>query len=170
MKFKAFAPQTKRKLNWAMTMYSQWRAIRQQNYPDLEKAMDLDKASVQIALCVFITEVCKLDGTDFPPKTLYEILVCLQMCLESNGIYWKFLDDPDFVELKYTLDNEMKKHTREGLCHPVKQADTIFPEQEEELWQKCILGKDNPVQLQQTLLYLLGINLALHAGQEHRNL
>ena len=44
--------------------------------------MDLDKASVQAALCAFITEVKKMDGADFPPRTLYEILVCLQMGLE----------------------------------------------------------------------------------------
>ncbi len=167
MKFKAFAPKMKRKVNWVMTMYSQWHALRQQDCPDLEKCVNLDKSSVQEVLCAFITEVHKLDGSNFPPRTLYEILFCLQMGLESHGIHWKFLEDMEFVELKYTLDNEMKKCTREGIAHPVKQADVISPEQEEILWCTGILGKEKPLQLMRTVLFLLGINLALHAGQEH---
>ena len=39
MKFKMFAPDT-RKINWAMTMYSQWRALHQDNSPDLDKCVE----------------------------------------------------------------------------------------------------------------------------------
>lgn len=92
------------------------------------------------------------------------------MSLESHGIYWKFLDDPEFSQLKCMLNNEMKKRMRQGLAKPMKQADIITPEQEEELWQSGILGKDKPLQLLRTVLYLLGINLALRAGQEHHAL
>ncbi len=169
MKFKSFAPKMKCKINWALTMYSQWRVLQiHEHVPDLEKCLDLEKSSVQSALCSFITEVRKMDGTDFPPKTLYEIVVCIQMSLESHGIYWKFLEDESFTELKFMLDNEMKKRTREGLACPVKQADVITEDQENQLWTMGILGKDKPLQLLRTVLYLLGINLALRAGQEHR--
>ncbi len=77
---------------------------------------------MQEALCGFITEVKKLDGTDFPPKTLYKILVCIQMSLETKGIHWRFLEDDMFCALKYILDNEMKIHTCAGMCcHQSKQ-------------------------------------------------
>ncbi len=64
----------------------------------------------------------------------------------------------------------MKKCTHEGLAYLVKQADVISPEQEEILWSTGILGRDKPLQLFWTVLYLLGINLALRAGQEHHAL
>ena len=51
MKYKMFTPKTKRKINWALTMYSQWHALRDIDSPHLE---NLDKASVQQALCAFI--------------------------------------------------------------------------------------------------------------------
>ncbi len=64
----------------------------------------------------------------------------------------------------------MKLHTQQGVSQPVKQADILTLEQEELLWSKGLLGLSNPIQLQRTLLYMLGIHLALHAGKEHRNL
>ena len=41
---------------------------------------------------------------------------------------------------------------------------------EEKLWQKGILGEDCPDRLRNTVLYLIGINLALRAGDEHYQL
>ena len=43
----------------------------------------------------------------------------------------------------------------------------ISYEYEEEMWQKNILGEDSPDKLRSTVLFLLGINLALHAVEEH---
>ncbi len=130
----------------------------------------LEESSVCSALCHFITEVQKLDGSDFPPKTLHEIIICIQMLLETYGLYWKLLDDPKFLDLKFTLDNIMKICTKEGLCKPVQQADIIILEQEDILWQSGILGKDKPEQLLNTLIYVLDVNLALRAGKEHHSL
>ncbi len=53
---------------------------------------------------------------------------------------------------------------------PTIHADILTLDQEELLWQKGLLRQDNPVQLQCTVLYVLGINLALYAGKEHQNL
>ena len=36
-----------------------------------------------------------------------------------------------------------------------------------ELWNEGILGEDTPIKLRNTVLFLLGINLALRAGDEH---
>ncbi len=38
------------------------------------------------------------------------------------------------------------------------------------MWAEGALGEDRPRQLSDTILYLLGINLALRGGEEHRNL
>ncbi len=121
-------------------------------------------------MCGFITQVKKMDGTNFPPKMLYEIIVCIQMGLEMHGLHWKFFKDAEFHALKYTVDNEMKLRTRQGLSQAVKQADIITEEQEDFLWNCGLLGKDTPLQLFRTLLYVIGINLALRAGKEYQAL
>ncbi len=43
----------------------------------------------------------KMNGDEYPPKTIYEMVVCVQMHLEMQGIFWKLLDDSDssFVQL-----------------------------------------------------------------------
>ena len=51
-----------------------------------------------------------------------------------------------------------------------KQAEFISVEYEEELWQSGTLGEDTLDKLRDTVLFILGINLALHAGDEHHDL
>ena len=79
---------------------------------DLDFPSELKKEGVKESLCAFITQVKKVDGTDFPPCTLYEINVCLEMYLEMQGLTWKLLDDKEFLGLRNTLDNVMKFHTQ----------------------------------------------------------
>ena len=94
------------------------------------------------------------------------------MFLESKGIFWKLLDDKDpmFVNMKYTLDNTMKEGAATGLGSVVKHAKILSFNDEDLMWKSGVLGTDNPQQLLDTLLFLLSIHYALHAGQEHRNL
>ena len=48
-----------------------------------------------------------------------------------------------------------------------KQAGMITDNIQNELWEKGILGEENPDQLHSTVLFLLGWNLGLRAGDEH---
>lgn len=166
-----FAPETDKKILWATNMYDQWKLSGFiKNAPDINFAEKYSKSEWHESLCAFITQVKKLDGKDFPCRTLYEIIVCIQMYFETRGMNWKLLDDDEFCQLKFTLDNVMKLHTQQGVLQPVQQAGILTVEQEEILWSKGLLGTSNPVQLQCTLLYTLSIHLALCAGKEHRNL
>lgn len=78
------------------------------------------------------------------------------------------MDDPDFVRLQFTLDNVMKAHAKQGLGQK-KSAQIISVTDEEKMWNDGILGESNPDQLRDTVMYLLGINLALRGGEEHRS-
>lgn len=131
-----------------------------------------DMTKDEICYCVsrFITEVVKRNGADYPPATLYELVMCLQLYLQSKGQMYRFLQDDSFIQLKHTLDNVMKERAEKGLSNGSKQAEVITLEEEELLWKRGVLGNDNPKQLVDTVLYLLGLNFALRAGQEHRNL
>ena len=64
----------------------------------------------------------EIDGTDFPSKTLYDILICVQFHLECLDFAWKLLLEESFKEAKYTLDNLIKIRTAQGLGNSVKQA------------------------------------------------
>ncbi len=64
----------------------------------------------------------------------------------------------------------MKQRVHEGISQPTIHADVFSMEQEELLWEKGLLGQDNSIQLQCTVLYVLRIHLALHARKEHHNL
>lgn len=65
----------------------------------------------------------------------------------------------------------MKELPKLGLrINKKKQALIITEEQENILWEKNILGSANAQQLLDTTVYLVGLNVALRAGQEHRNL
>lgn len=63
----------------------------------------------------------------------------------------------------------MKSLQKEGLGFNPKKADVVSTAAEEQLWVTGALGKDTPEKLLRSLVYLLGVNLALRTG-EHRKL
>ena len=87
----------------------------------------------------------------------------MQFFLQKSGVEWKLLDDEAFVKLRHTLDNLMKQRAEMGVGQRVK-AQSISLGQEDVMWMKGILGESNPVQLRDTVQYLLGVNLALRGG------
>ena len=123
---KNFSPDTEKKIKWAVKMYHDWRSFRHENgfeniACDLDEKDTITYENLVFALVRFLTEVKKVDGSDFPGKTLYEILICLQFHLETIGIYWKLLRDETFSDVKYTLDNVMKMCTSQGIGIPVRK-------------------------------------------------
>ena len=76
----------------------------------------------------------------------------------------------EFDELRTVLDNVMKERCQDGMGLVKKQADLISYEYEENMWNAGVLGEDSPDKLRATLLFLLGINLALRAVDEHYQL
>ena len=61
--------------------------------------------------------------------------------------------------MKSVLDAKMKSLSKQSLGIDKKQADVISVEQEEILWSTGILGSDEPQQLLNTVVYLIGLNL-----------
>jgi hypothetical protein len=115
--------------------------------------------------------VKKKDGSPFPPKTLRQLVLLIQMYLNDHGHdNVRLLSDSRFKELQYTLDNTMKDRAEKGMGLHVKQAQVISIEKEEQLWVKGLLGSNNGQVLLDTLIYLIGLNFALRSGDEHRTL
>ena len=87
-----------------------------------------------------------------------------------HGKSLKLLDDSEFASVHNCLDNRMKELSHEGCVQPHNQADLISVEQENDMWERHILGSSNPKQLVDTMLYLFGVHFALCAGAEHHAL
>ena len=85
-------------------------------------------------------------------------------------IHVDFFQDPEFVNLKKTLDGEMKRIQAKGVGTHVKQAEPITEEEEEQMWSKGVLGEHTPQALLNTIFFMCGMCLALRNGSEHRNL
>ena len=87
---KKFSNETMKKVNWVRRMYNDWRNYRNSSSSlqsvqcDIEDINNLNKELFSKAVCKFITEVKKVDGSDFPAHTIYNIVICLQFWLESN--------------------------------------------------------------------------------------
>ncbi|XP_022810328.1 uncharacterized protein LOC111347344 [Stylophora pistillata] len=64
----------------------------------------------------------------------------------------------------------MKERARQGIGVDVNHANLITQEQENYLWEHGFLGSGNAELLRDTLVWVLGVQFALRAGQEHRNL
>ena len=137
---------------------------------NLDVVKDLRKEALCYSLCRLIPEVTKIDASDYPGKSLYEIVVSIQKCLNQNDLPWKLIDDPQFLDVRTVLDNVMKERALNNVGVVHRQAEVITYDHENQLWDKGVLGEDTPEKLRDTVLFLLGINLALRVGDEHYDL
>ena len=77
-----------KKVNWVTNMCSEWRESRinpdvDYIYIDLDDVCTLAVDNLALALCRFMTEIRKLDGTEFLGKIMYEIILFIQFYLET---------------------------------------------------------------------------------------
>ncbi len=129
----------------------------------------MNKSHLAYCLCSFLHEVRHQDGQEYPGKTLYDLVLCIQFHLEKQGVFWKLVDDADFVHVKFCLDNLIK--ARESACiSGTGSVSAISDDQEELMWSKRILGESNPDKLRLTVLYLIGLNCALRGSDKHHRL
>ena len=98
----------------------------------------------------------KLDGTEFPGKTLYDIVICVQFYLETLGFSWKLLNNEAFTDVKFTLDNVMKMRTAAGIGTSVKKANFMSSSNEDYLWSLEFLGTHSPDVLLNTVVFIMG--------------
>ena len=112
----------------------------------------------------------KLDGTEFPGKTLYDIVICVQFYLETLGFSWKLLNNEAFTDVKFTLDNIMKMRTAAGIGTSVKKANFMSSSNEDYLWSLGFLGTHSPDVLLNTVVFIMGKGFALCAGKENQAL
>ena len=168
------------KMMWGVNTYKEWRIYILSNpstfdvrvfESDLERIDLLNVETFQYAMCKFVAEVTKAkDGSEYPGKTLYHLVISVQKFLNEKGLDWKLVESNAFGQLRNVLDNTMKDRASRNIGTTVRQAQYISLEFENKLWDKGLLGENTPDKLRDTVLFLLGINLGLRAGDEHYDL
>ena len=72
------------------------------------------------------------------------MVTSIQKYLSQNNVFWKLIDDPEFIDVRTVLDNLMKEHAEQNIGVVKRQANFIPMEFENVLWDKGVLGEDDP--------------------------
>ncbi len=126
---KTFAKSTDHKILWAANLFCMWRQNRidegtgegEISWCDLDRD-DLDPEVLAHVLLTFINEIKCVDGEDYPPNTVYSIIVMLQLFFEKKGKTWKLLDGKEFISVWNTVDNIMKRRSMARIAQKVKHS------------------------------------------------
>ena len=165
-----FQERTEAKIKWALRCYSDWREMHLDRVDYEDEVYDADlvdtscltKENLEFVLCRFICEVKKsrVEG-DYPGSTLYQMTCALQNHLKKKGFNWKLVHGEEFSDFQRVLDKVMQEHAASAIGTVKRQAQFISMDIEKKLWEKNILGEENPEKLRNMVLYLVGINCAL---------
>ena len=80
MTFKRFTDQSEKKMNLAVGMYVPDQICR----ADLNLLFTFSPGDLEYALCRFVLEIKKVDGCEYPPNTIREIVIMIQMHLHEQ--------------------------------------------------------------------------------------
>ncbi|CAB4023344.1 Hypothetical predicted protein, partial [Paramuricea clavata] len=175
---------SRKKWRWVLRTFEKWRAARNhavssnnESYDDeplvntsLEEMSD---EQLDFFLARFVAEVRKTDGAEYPGRTIYEMISSIQAYLHVECKRNVNLIDKTahvFRNLNSALNFVMKERAGQGIGVETSQAKFITEEQENYLWEHGFLGCTNAALLRDTLAFVFGLQFALRAGQEHRNL
>ena len=143
---KGYNPKNKgKKMRWAVTVFRAWvsarNTLQEERCPDdlLEVAYPDDALARWLSL--FTIETRRIDGTEYPPRTLHNILAALLRYMrEINPFVPNFLDEKcaQFSCLHRTMDSMLHRLRSKGIGIAVKHASVIS--KEEEAKRNFVLG------------------------------
>ena len=182
--FFSLQPSSISKVKQVLGAYSRWRDYRMEIYHARQTASFTrenrpiktlsDVASnvdeLKVDGCVFIVEIRKENGEQYPGSSLYDLLSALSLYLEREKGFDKKLMSDTFRDIRNTLDNIMKERAKEGIGANKPEREFVSHEHEEILWSKGILGESNPDQLHRTVFFLIGSRFGLRGCKEHFDL
>ena len=171
---KGYIPKnTSRSTSWAVRVFTQW--VEQRNkrmgstYPLdlLEKAYD--PSIICECLQRFVSEARRANGTNYPPKTIYQILCgLLRHSRENQSDPSNFLDRKDsrFKKLHSTCDVIFRTLHEEGIRVEKKPTPVVSKANEDKLSGNT----STPTGLQRAVFYYIGKVCCIRGGEEQRNL
>ena len=155
---------TKQLTEWGVRAWNEWAATRgasssepvTDHVPVTTPLVQMSGDDFAYWLGKFVLEVRKVDGSEYPPKTLYALVCCFKRYFEANGVHDInpiSPNDPRFGGFRQTLDAEMQRLHARGLGTKKKQAEPISPDEEAILWSCGQLGCHSAEALLNTVYY-----------------
>ncbi|CAC5370007.1 unnamed protein product [Mytilus coruscus] len=171
----AIPQSTRGHYKWGYNVFSNWQNERRarpvsDNLPIPVEAItqsitEMEPCIRDTTLQYFLAEVKKTDGNDYPSASLYQLFVALQGQIRLSDPSVNLLTQPTYVKCRKVLDSVMKKRSAEGLgAASRRRAEPISSLEENILWERAVIGSDNPPKLLDTMVYF-GIHLALRGGR-----
>ncbi len=169
---------TCQQMSWAYGVWAAWAKERiklpsadrrEWEHELCEVFTTMSVSAMQFWLPKFVLKVRRAEKVPYPPDFLYAIRCGLQRSLKFDDreeVQW--FKDHGVTKFRDTLDAEMKNLRSTGE-HKKKKAEVIGEGEETVQWVKGLLGDHNPEALLDTLVYYIGLFLAIR-GSEHRNL
>ena len=104
---------------WAMRTFEAWRSQRNKQFPtdNCPDNVFENKDTACKWLCKFVVEVCKADGSEYTPRSIYLLFAGLQRSIRRSSPKEEIniFSDYQFKELKQVCDAVFKKLHSEGI-------------------------------------------------------
>ncbi|XP_065185828.1 uncharacterized protein KIAA1958-like [Sycon ciliatum] len=162
-------------MKWAVTIWDELRKSRTDTYPNemlvaAVKAPIWEVGDIELVWLLqrFVLEIRDQKGQKYPGKTVHEIVVELQRAVREKRPSCAFFNSFEYKGFQDVMDTCMKESARTSTGQR-RQAQPIWPKDEDKLWEAGGLGSDQPQQLLDTVFFLVGKNFALRSGEEHRS-
>ena len=97
----------------------------------------MDSSDLNYCLKFFLSDTRKANREEYPPRTLKEIVACIQHhCNYELKHPWSIFKDDAFMETREILDAVMKRSAKHGSVKEKKRAAPISIESEERFLEK----------------------------------
>ncbi len=169
-RMKAIPKKTRQDTDYCVRLWNSWRDNRRKLGFDVPQLSEVDKIIQAQWLTRFILEVRKINGSEYPPNTLYHIVNGIMRHVRISNPGTDFYKDAEYLGFIASLNAEMKRLQSKGMGSTQKQAESLSTQEEEQLWENQILGDHSPQALLNTMVFMIGLYFALRSGDEHRNL
>ena len=162
---------------WAYCVFDEWVKERiticeEDRCPDyLLKTSDAKLLGKWLSYLAM--EVCKKDGSKYPPSTIHLILCGLQRIMHrSSDAPFNIFNKKDiqFHGFRGTMETVFQQLHSEGVGVKRNHAEVISKEEEELLWEGQIIGCHLPRALIRATFFLNGKNFCLQGGKEQRQM
>ena len=169
-------PNTEKNTKWALKCFNEWRYAR--NEKSSEKCPDdlLEEQCPEALdrwLSTFIAEVRRVDGDQYPPRTIHQLLSGVLRYMRSCSCDTpNVLDrrDTRFKSIQGACEVVFRELRKEGIGTSVRHAAVITMEEEDQLWKLGIMNITTPKGLQRAVFFYVGKVCCLRGGEEQRSL
>ena len=164
---KGVPEKTRKDTLYCCRVWEAWRDNRNSTGSNIPQLLEMDKKTQVHWLTRFVLKMRKVDGSEYPPNTLYHIVCGIMRYVRGSIPEIDFFKDAEFKSFVASLNAEMKRLQSNGTGSTHKQAAV---EEEELMWESKVLGDHCSQSLLNTMIYMNGLYFALRSGEEHRSL